>query len=145
MRPRRSRRKEISTSRERERERERDNPNNSHRPTIPNSPEQNNDKINTLKAEKQQLQTKNQALEQKLANQSLNEQERKFKEKELAANRKLLADKEQELAKLRGNQPTNHQQTKNNDNSLKWAIGLGIVAVVISLLCFILLLRKRKN
>ncbi|CFW93045.1 protein of unknown function [endosymbiont DhMRE of Dentiscutata heterogama] len=83
-------------------------------------------------------------MEQKLSNQQFNEDERKIKEKELEVNRQLLAEKDRELDKLRGSRPTNPQQAKNN-NGLKWAIGLGIVAVVISLLCFILLLKKRKD
>ncbi|CAG8559471.1 9407_t:CDS:2 [Cetraspora pellucida] len=111
-----------------------DEPN--HSPTIPDSRRPANNKIiNKLETEKNQLQSKIEELEQQLINQQFSGDEQKLKESELETIRKLLTEKENELAKLRGNQPTNLQQTKNN-NSLKWAIGLGIVAVVISLLNF---------
>ncbi|CAJ0844931.1 9087_t:CDS:2 [Entrophospora sp. SA101] len=107
----------------------------------------NNDQISKLEAEKKQLETKNQKLEQQLANSNLSETEKKLKEQELANSKKLLQEKEQELAKLRKQQPNNPTNTGNNkDNSkVNLAIGLGIVAAVIGLLCFILLLRKKNK
>jgi len=99
-----------------ERERERQ-PN--HSPTIPNSHQQNNDKIiSELEEESKQLRAKIKQLEQQLNNQQFSGDEKKIKESELDINRKLLEEREKELAKLRKQKPNQPTNTEKDNSKL---------------------------
>jgi hypothetical protein len=92
-----------------------------------------------LAADKSKLETQKEKLENRAdLDQSLRDQL-------LAENAREIAKLDEELAKLRKSKPSQPTNTEKDNSKLNWAIGLGIVAVVIGLICLILVASRRKE
>jgi hypothetical protein len=97
----------------------------------------------SLESEIERLQSQVNELEDKV-NRAANSTEKKTYQRILDNTKKTLEDKEKKRKDLDW-QEKQHLNSSKNDSKLNWAIGLGIGAITIGLLCFIILLSKRKD